>query len=184
MSGMGAIALLAACSAAPVSESNAAVAAVADNQDDAAITNGRASQEQAPAGTAVATVSTDDPLKLVQALYAGHPWSIFPPGGPEIWHDDLAIGSAVSPEHDRTMPLLRDADFMVAGTKGPITNLRIEKGDATETEQQIIVTFDSGAQKDLTLHYGTVLTDDGWRISNVWRDDGWYLSEHLGVGAK
>lgn len=176
LSAICAIALLAACSAAPVSESNAATIDGIDIPANAVVSEGV--PPDAPP-VPVAAIPTDDPLKLVEALYAGHPWSAFPPGGLDIWDEDLAIGSAARPEDNRGVPLLYDADFMVAGVKGPITNLRIKNGDATEAERQIIVTFDSGTQKGVTLYYGTVLTNEGWQISNVWRDDGWYLSDAI-----
>lgn len=121
----------------------------------------------------VPTLRSDDPVELVRALYDGRPWKSAIPGGAEAWHQTTrslwGSGAHRISEHD----------FLTAGPGDAIANLRIEPGDSSDGEAQVIVTFDKGADKGITIYFGTIKTDDGWQIAHVWRDDGWHLVEKL-----
>jgi hypothetical protein len=169
-------AVMAACSELPPGEAAAMTA-----QDEG---TGAATSHGTPTPGVDAVKLSDDPLATIRALYEGHPWSASPAGGPDLWESDaLAAWTA------HGGGLVEGVDFMTAGAARTYSGLRVEPGDSSDCEAQVIVTLDNASARDVVIYYGLINSDcdsgDGvWKIANVWRDDGWHLIERLEADAR
>ncbi len=169
------IASTSACSAAPIDQAGEDTT----NSTAERLSEAEPGQMASPVGDVSSKQAllqpSDDPVALVRALYDGRPWTEPVTGGTAIWHVETR------PLWESGAQKLVGYDFLTAGPGAAISNLRIEPGDSSDSEAQIIVTFDKGAEKDVTVYFGTIRTDEGWKIAHVWRDDGWNLAEVLGT---
>lgn len=137
-----------------------------------------------PPPHAAAVAPSGEALATIRALYEGHPWGTSPAGGADLWQAD-----ALAAWRAHGGGLVEGVDFMTANAAQTYSGLRVEPGDSSDCEAQVIVTLDNGEARDVVIYYGLINSDcdssDGvWKIANVWRDDGWHLIERLEADAR
>ncbi|MEO8685664.1 MAG: hypothetical protein ABI414_12585 [Devosia sp.] len=131
----------------------------------------------------------DEPLDIVTDLYANRPYLQDPPGGMDIWWQDLRnLWQAELERRDSAEAQGIDSmgegltfDFMINSQEDYFSDLKLKESIPTEGEAEVRAVFDNGGTEPIALLYGFIQTDDGWKISEVTRpgDEGWRLSDLL-----
>ncbi|HEV7247551.1 MAG TPA: hypothetical protein VGN93_11240 [Shinella sp.] len=122
----------------------------------------------------LAPAHAGEPGEVVAGIYAKHPWTDLPPGGPGAWYVETAAAWESGASHAGMAFLL--------GAVSQVEKVDTEIVAAGTYEAKVRATLTGKDGPVQVLNFGMIGDDDEddrWRIIEVFTDDGKYLSAVL-----